>query len=196
MERAYSLLEIRSVNEDQRVIEGIASTPSVDTYDDIVEPKGAQFKLPIPLLWQHNAREPIGHVTKATVTDEGIRIRAEIAKSEEPGNLKDRLDEAWQSIKSGLVRGLSIGFMPIEKAEIEGSWGYRYLKWLWLELSTVTIAANMDATILAVKSSDRNLLGRSLAEPRKSRGPLPPGSRSLESPGASGIVIQKIEPEE
>lgn len=185
MNRAYSLLEIRSVDEDQRIIEGIASTPKTDLMEDIVEPEGAEFKLPLPLLWQHNSREPIGHVTKATVTGAGIRIRAELARIDEPGRLKDRLDEAWHSIRTGLVRGLSIGFKPLETADIAGTWGQRMIRWLWLELSAVTIPANIEATITAVKSFDSASGGRSLATPRAPQGPLPPGARSL-SPGASG----------
>jgi HK97 family phage major capsid protein/HK97 family phage prohead protease len=152
--RAYSVLEIRSVDEDQRVISGIASTPSTDRMGDIVEPKGATFKLPIPLLWQHKSSEPIGHVIEATVTDAGIAIRAQIAKIADAGKLKDRLDEAWQSIKNRLVRGLSIGFNPIEAADIKGTWGQRFTKWEWLELSAVTIPANIDASIQTVKSYD------------------------------------------
>ena len=189
MNRAYSLLEIKSVDEETRTIEGMATTPSTDLYDDIVEPLGAQFKLPLPLLWQHKAGEPIGHVIKAVPTDKGIRVSAQIARSDEPGKLKDRLDEAWQSIKTGLVRGLSIGFKPIEKAEIEGSWGYRYIKWLWLELSAVTIPANIEASISTVKSYDRRgaLGARSLKPPtpqepsggRRIPGLLPKGARSI-----------------
>jgi HK97 family phage major capsid protein/HK97 family phage prohead protease len=152
--RAYSVLQIKSVDEDQRVIEGIASTPSTDRMGDIVEPKGATFSLPIPLLWQHKSSEPIGHVIEAAVTESGIAIRAQIAKIADAGKLKDRLDEAWQSIKNGLVRGLSIGFNPIEAADIKGTWGQRFTKWEWLELSAVTIPANIDASIQTVKSYD------------------------------------------
>lgn len=189
MKRAYSLLEIKAVDEEQRTIEGIASTPKTDLMDDIVEPKGAEFKLPLPLLWQHNAREPIGHVTAAKVSDRGIQIRAQLARIDEPGALKDRLDEAWQSIKSGLVRGLSIGFKSIESADIDGSYGRRFIKWLWLELSAVTIPANIEASIQTVKSCDRGPGGRSLTAPHASRGPLPSGARSLQSPGASGNAL-------
>jgi phage head maturation protease len=94
-----------------------ASSPAsprttADRDGDIVEPKGAEFKLPIPLLWQHDSRQPIGQVFYAKVTSAGIEIKARIAKVAEPGTLKDRLDEAWQSIKAGLVKGLSIGFRP------------------------------------------------------------------------------------
>lgn len=152
--RAYSQLELKSVDDDKRVLTGIASTPTVDRMGDIVEPKGAEFKLPIPFLWQHDSSQPVGHVTKARVTSAGIEVEVQIARIEEPGRLKDRIDEAWQSIKSGLVRGLSIGFSPIESARIEGSYGNRFLKWSWLELSGVTIPANAEASILAIKSAD------------------------------------------
>ena len=184
--RAYSLLEVKSVNEDARVITGIASTPETDRMGDIVEPKGAQFKLPIPLLWQHNSREPIGHVTKARVTDAGIEITAQITKFDEPGKLKDRLDEAWQSIKAGLVRGLSIGFQSIESARIDGTLGYRFIKWLWLELSAVTIPANGEATITAIKSLDAPFLAATGTEDGRSHTPRDRGPvRRLSSRGTS-----------
>src|SRR5678809_932759 len=116
MNRAYAILQIKSIDDETRVITGIASTMSPDRSGDIVEPSGAQFQLPIPLLWQHNSREPIGEVFAATVTPEGIEIQARLATVDDPGKLKDRLDEAWQSIKAKLVRGLSIGFTAIEEA--------------------------------------------------------------------------------
>lgn len=161
LSRAYSLLTIKSVDDDERIITGIATTPEPDRYGDIVESKGAQFKLPIPLLWQHNAREPIGHVFAAKVTNDGIEIKARFVKIDEPGKLKDRIDESWQSVKSGLVSGLSIGFNAIESARIEQTFAYRFVKWLWLELSVVTIPANGDCSITAVKSLDAAYLAES-----------------------------------
>lgn len=157
LKRAYSLLTIKAVDEDSRVITGIATTPEPDRTGDIVEPKGAQFQLPIPLLWQHNSREPIGEVFAARVTADGIEIQARIVTIDEPGSLKDRIDNAWQSLKARLVRGLSIGFKPIEEARINETYSYRYIKWLWLELSAVTIPANADATIQTIKSLDVGL---------------------------------------
>src|SRR5699024_10616712 len=139
MNRAYSQLEIKSVDDDSRTIKGIASTVSPDRMDDVVEPKGAQFKLPVPLLWQHNHDQPIGHVTTAEVNSKRIEITAEFTKVDEPGTLRDRLEEAWQSVKAGLVRGLSIGFKPLEAEPIKESMGMRFKSWEWLELSAVTI---------------------------------------------------------
>lgn len=160
VERAYSVLTVKAVTDsgDAREITGIATTPTPDRCDDIVEPRGAQFKLPIPLLWQHDSRSPIGEVYSARVTDEGIEIKARIASIDEAGTLKDRLDEAWQSIKTGLVRGLSIGFRPIEYDVVDaqdGFWGpLRHKIWEWLELSAVTIPCNSEATIATVKAYD------------------------------------------
>ena len=153
MERAYSLLTIRSADDDARVIEGIASTPTPDRYDDIVEPLGAKYALPMPLLWQHQHGAPVGHVEFAALTEEGIPFKATIAKIDEPGRLKDRLDEAWQSVKARLVRAVSIGFRPLEHAFMENG-GIRYLSWEWIELSLVTIPANADATINTIRSID------------------------------------------
>lgn len=188
MNRAYSLLEIKAVDDDARVITGIATTPSPDRMDDVVEPKGAQFKLPIPFLWQHNHDQPVGQVTKATVTDAGIEVTVELAKVDEPGTLKDRLDEAWQSIKAKLVRGLSIGFSPIESANIDGSWGRRFLKWEWLELSAVTVPANSDASIQTIKSIDR--------EQRAATGTSALPVVRITPAGASATITKSAKPEE
>lgn len=154
MKLAYSLLEVKSIDEDDWTFEGIATTPTPDRVDDVVEPKGAEFTLPVPFLWQHDKRQPIGQVVEATVTDEGIAVKFKLTKPDEVKSekLKDRLQEAYDSIKTGLVRGLSIGFRGIEVADIQGTWGYKFIKWDWYELSAVTIPANQEATITSVKA--------------------------------------------
>ena len=146
MDRAYSTLEIKALDEEAGTITGIASTPSTDRMDDIVLPEGATYKMPLPLLWQHNHGDPIGEVIEATVTSKGIEIVAKVALG-----VTDEIDRYWKLIKSGLVRGLSIGFRGLETEQIEGSWGVRFKKWEWLELSTVTIPANAEASIATVK---------------------------------------------
>ena len=153
MSKAYSTLKVKAVTDDgeTRTITGIASTPKQDRDNDILDMVGAKFALPIPLLWQHNHNQPIGEVTDATVTDEGIEITATIVKIVEEGTLKNRTDEAWQSIKSGLVKCLSIGFRPLEYNYLEDSWGLHIKEWEWYELSAVTVPANPDAVITSVK---------------------------------------------
>ncbi|MBI4291312.1 MAG: phage major capsid protein [Betaproteobacteria bacterium] len=184
MNRAYSLFTVKNIDEDRRIIEGIATTPTTDRMGDVVDPEGAQFALPLPLLWMHNSREPVGHVISAKVSPEGISITAQLAKLADPGKLKDRLDEAWHSLKIGLVRGLSIGFTAIESAQIKDSWSEHFIKWEWLELSCVTIPANAEANIISVKSADQALLAASGERQR-------PVVRLKSSPGASGTISQR-----
>jgi len=193
---AYSTLEIKEMVDEggKRTFKGIATTPTADKVGDIVEPQGAEFKLPIPLCWMHNSSDPVGWVTAAKVTAKGIEIEGEFAKIEEPASLKDRLDIAWAMVKGKLVRGLSIGFKPLEYARIEDSYSYRYMKWLWMELSPVTIPANGDCSITSIKSADqairRTASGASAGLPVvrldpvfKTAPPEVPGSKSRR-PGA------------
>lgn len=148
-QRAYAVLSIKSVDDEQRIIEGIASTPTLDRQGDAVDPKGATFTLPLPLLWQHRADQPIGQVISAIASLDGIAIRAQIAKGVAPF-----IDEAWALIKAGLVRGLSIGAIPTKTEPIKGTFFERWLEWSWLELSAVTLPANADASIQTIKSYD------------------------------------------
>lgn len=169
MNRAYSIFEIKAADDgDKRIFRGIATTPATDRMEDIVESKGAEFKLPLPLLWQHDNHDPIGWVNSAKVTDNGIEIVGEIAEIEEDGPLKERLKTAWQMIKNKLVRGLSIGFNPLEYSEIKGTYGLRFTRWEWLELSAVTIPANQEATITAIKQFS----GQKAASGRKKGAPV------------------------
>lgn len=166
LSRAYSILEIKAVDEssDEVVIEGIASTPSADRYGDIVESMGAEFELPLPLLWQHDHEKPVGWVEFAQPTKNGIPFKARLANVTEAGVLKDRVDEARQSLLLKLVKGVSIGFRPLEWEPIKNSNGIRFKRWDWMELSLVTIPANEDATISVVKKYDeeaRNALVKS-----------------------------------
>lgn len=153
LQRAYSTLEIKSVDAEQRIIEGIASTPEPDRQGDVMESEGAKFRLPISLLWQHNAEKPIGNVISAEVTKSGIKVKAQLAQS----GVLPFIDEAWALIKAGLVRGLSIGWTPLAAPTVTKSGDRRYSSWEWLELSAVTIPANQSATIALVKSIDQGL---------------------------------------
>jgi len=167
MNRAYAVLAVRAIDDEQRTIEGIATTPSTDRMGDIVEPMGATFALPMPLLWQHNHEAPVGMVEFAKPTKAGIPFKATLARVLEPGTLKDRVDEAWQSVKAGLIRAVSIGFRPIDYETMKDG-GLRFKVWEWLELSLVTIPANADATITTIRSVDRPL-GRRLDPPEHPR---------------------------
>jgi len=157
MNRAYSLLTVKAVDDDARVIEGIATTPTPDRIGDIVEPLGVKFTNPLPLLHQHQSSAPVGTVRFQKPTADGIRFSAKLPHIAEPGPLKDRVDTAWGEVKAGLVGGVSIGFRPIEQSFMDDG-GIRFIASEVLELSLVTIPANAEATIQTIKSIDGDLL--------------------------------------
>lgn len=146
------------MDEDKRIITGIASTPSPDRYGDVIDPDGAKFKAESPFLWQHDSIQPIGNCSAKKVK-EGIEIIAQLVKPtpDMPSQLSARLDEAWHSIKNQLVRGLSIGFKPIKYAHLDTG-GINFIEWELLEVSAVTIPANADCSIQTIKSFDREIL--------------------------------------
>jgi hypothetical protein len=153
MDRAYSTIQIKRVSEDERVIEGIATTPSVDRQGDIVEPLGGKFKTPLPLLLDHDSRAAVGHVEFARATSKGIEFRARIAKIAEPGAAKDLVDSTWQLVKAQLRAAVSIGFRSLpDGVEIMANGGLRFKAWEWLELSLVSVPANADALVFSAKS--------------------------------------------
>jgi HK97 family phage prohead protease len=150
--RAYSTFHVKRIDNDSRVIEGMATTPTPDRMGDIIEPLGAIFRNPLPFLWQHHPDKPVGEAKFAKPTKDGIAFKARIVSTDAPGALKERLDEAWQSVKLGLVSAVSIGFRSLERSFMADG-GIHFLKTEILELSLVTIPANADATITAVKSA-------------------------------------------
>jgi Predicted phage phi-C31 gp36 major capsid-like protein len=190
--RAYSSLTIKAVDEEKRIIRGIATTPAPDRVGDIVEPLGVKFTNPMPFLWQHDHRQPIGTVKFDTPTKDGITFEAEIPTIAEPGKLKDRIDEAWQSIKIGLVRAVSIGFRAIEYSFLDDG-GIRFVESEVYELSAVTIPAQPDAVMTSIKNMDEK--GLALVKKFDTNAPAATGTivRPADtSPGATGKRMHSV----
>lgn len=190
MNRAYSVLHVKAADDERREITGVATSPTPDRMGDVIEPLGVKFKNPLPLLLHHDRQKPIGTVKLQKPTDDGVDFVATIAKIDSPGALKDRTDEAWDSVKSGLIRGASIGFRPYDEESVEllRTGGVRFKKTEVLELSLVTIPANIDATILSIKSIDAmDLTTEAAAEAAKKAGEIiDQAATGRNQPGASG----------
>ena len=152
LDRAYALLTIKALDGERRTISGLASTPTPDRGGDIIEPLGATFCNPLPLLLHHDRERPVGRVTlKATA--QGIEFDAFLPEIADAGAVRDRVNEAWHSIKAGLITGVSIGFRPLAHGIKElASGGLHFLKTEICELSLVTVPANVETTIQTIKS--------------------------------------------
>jgi HK97 family phage major capsid protein/HK97 family phage prohead protease len=174
-------LIVKSHDAAARTFSGVASTPELDRQGHVLDPFGALFRNPIPLLLHHDTEKPIGTVRLFGPTAAGIAFEATLPTIDEAGELRDRITLAWQSIKAGILSGVSIGFRLIGDAceRIPGG-GLKLLKTEILELSLVTIPANASASILCVKSLSA------------ATGQAPGVTGSAIQPGARAPVMETI----
>jgi HK97 family phage prohead protease len=157
LRRAYSIIEVKNVDEKQRTFTGIATTPALDRMNDSVNSLGAKFAKEIPLLHAHKSDQPIGTVRLGKPTKAGIPFEASIPIIHEPPTLKERVDVAFGEVRHGLVRAVSIGFRPLSNPTFNEKGGYDFDEVEIMELSTVAIPAHQEALIHTIKSIDREL---------------------------------------
>lgn len=158
---------IKAAKDDEGVYEFVASTNRVDRQGDIVEQNFdfKQFKQNPVLLWGHDySAPPIGKVVKVWTqkrekangtADKETRARVKFVDAEIypfAGMVKSMIDD-------GFLSAVSIGFRPLERAQVSdeereklgmGPWGERFTKSEWLELSVVPVPANSDAVLAGV----------------------------------------------
>ena len=193
MNRAYSILQAKAVQDgDERVIRGIATTPTPDRVGDVVEPLGVKFNNPMPLLHQHDHERPVGTVTFDKPTAKGITFEARLPILDEPSPLKERVDTAWAEVKAGLVRAVSIGFRALDGGyEVMKTGGLRFTKTEVMELSLVTIPAQADAVIQTVKSIDRSIRAAVSEDPAHAGAEKSAISTArADRPGVSGTPVK------
>ena len=141
-------MEVKGISEDGS-FEGLLSVYNVvDLGKELVEP-GAFTKTiqehgnEIPLLWQHRQDMPVGKLTLSDGPD-ALQVKGQLLMD------LPEAQKAYLLIKSGIVRGLSIGFKAVKEAYVSG---VRTLKELRLfEGSIVTIPECEQALILSVKA--------------------------------------------
>lgn len=156
-------LKIRAVDASDSskiVIEGIASTPDVDSYDSVIEPTAyaesmrAYFsKNPVVLL-QHKMDKPIGKVVEYGITDK-LSVRAEITEN---------LDGVFSAITNGVLRGFSLGFNPVSYDFVmrDGKEVVVFTRIDIKEISVVSIPAN-ENTLFSLQRS-MQLIGNEIRE--------------------------------
>lgn len=102
----------------------ICATDELARDGHILEPGGislTNFKQNPIVLWQHIPEEPLGVCTAIAVEGRALAARVEFA----PVGASIRADEICALVKAGVVRGVSIGFDPIEAVPLDSAKGSR-----------------------------------------------------------------------
>lgn len=192
IQRAYMRIEIKEFDDKTRRFKGIATTSTPDRMEDVVDADGAEFKLPIAFLHQHDSSRPVGNIDKAKKVGKEWQVEGYVDNpgSDAPETIRERMGTAWYELSHGLVRGLSIGFNPKEYSFIKETGGIHFTRWEWLELSMVTIPANAEAVITSIKSIARSQLA---APGRKTASGAPPaGASASTTPPKKGSTMKTL----
>jgi len=145
--------ELKALDDESGVFEGYASVfNNVDKGGDVVEPGAFKRTLDhskgaIPILWFHDAMQPVGIGLEATEDDRGLLVKGQL----DLGTQKGR--EVYSGLKMGYIKAMSIGYTAIVK---EMKDGIRHLMEVALpeySLLTKGFAMNPDADVTAVKSA-------------------------------------------
>lgn len=152
----FGIFRIKAVDEEKRIIRGIASTPTLDRQGDIVEPLGMSYQTMPKLMLYHNHTLPVGSVVKLTPTKRGVEFEAHIPTVTEEGTVKARVDEAFHSLKYNLISAVSVGFRVLEH-EVLKTGGWLIKSWELLEISLVPVPAQSEAVITGIKSLDAEI---------------------------------------
>jgi HK97 family phage prohead protease len=157
-------LEIKTLDETG-TFEGLAAVVgNVDHGGDKIEPgaftKTVQERPKVPILWQHDSKQPIGVGELGVNADGNLAVKGKLTMAVQ------RAQEAHALMSDGALGGLSIGYAAVKKT-YKG--GVRLLKELAIhEFSPVTFPMNELATIGGVKGFIDSLAG-STATPAEIR---------------------------
>lgn len=146
MDRLF--LETKVAADDAGLVTGIAwKFGQPDRIGDEIEPgafKGA--RLPLPMLFGHDVNDPVGTWDVADEKADGLHLAGRLLIEDVA-----RAREVRALVRSGAVRGISIGFMT-KKAV--GRPGGRTIKSLeLLEASLVTLPMHPGARVTSAKSA-------------------------------------------
>jgi HK97 family phage prohead protease len=132
--------------------ECILSNARPDRYGDILEVQPDSwllddyYKNNIVLL-NHDGALPVGTMRNVRVENGALRGRLHLA----PKGTSARLDEVRKLVDVGILKALSVGFMPVASSPIPKSGGTRFTKMSLCEVSLVSVPANADC-LLACKA--------------------------------------------
>jgi HK97 family phage prohead protease len=145
-------IECKYAVTDAGEIEALAwDFNSPDRIGDMIEPKAiGSINLPLPMLFGHHQNDPVGTWNDAAVTTEGLKLKGRLLVDD-----VERAREVRALVKSGAVRGVSIGFITRKASPRKGGRTIHQLE--LLEASLVAIPMHPGARITSAKSAVKAL---------------------------------------
>ena len=129
----------------------------IDRSDEAVSPLGVDtknFKLNPILLFNHDFSQPIGKIIDIIVSEEGIKITAEVHKTSNP--------TVYENVKNGILKAFSIGFIAKNAKYLYEIDLYMFTETELYEISLVAVPDNPLSLIESYSTScGCSILGKS-----------------------------------
>jgi HK97 family phage prohead protease len=129
----------------------------IDRSDEAVSPLGIDtknFELNPILLFNHDFNQPIGKIIDIIVSEEGIKITAEVHKTSNP--------TVYENVKNGILKAFSIGFIAKNAKYIHDTDLYIFTETELYEISLVAVPDNPLSLIESYSTScGCSILGKS-----------------------------------
>ena len=167
--RSFISKQPDELQEGERADISIITSNSIDRDNEVVLANGAdlkQFQENPVITWGHDYnKEPIGRamwVKFDPTRKKATHIKAKIEYA--PEGASELADMAWRLVKSGFLRGKSIGFLPMEiseptQKEIDHQPSLQSVrnvirKWSLFEIAVATVPANQDSLVESVAKGE------------------------------------------
>jgi HK97 family phage prohead protease len=130
-----------------RQVRVVASDPSVDRDGDVLLSQGCDLSAfaanPVVQVNHDRFAPPVG-TAKAEIANGRVEALIEFA----PAGVSARADECCGLAKSGVLRGVSVGFIGVDAKPRDDGRGLLFSKWQLVEISLVNVAANVNARVI------------------------------------------------
>jgi len=147
---------ITKVDDEKRMVYGIANSDTLDCQDEIVEWEATKQAIPEFCKWR-NLREMHGDTAAGTVPE--LEVDDVSKKLNIGAKVVD--DNAWKKVKEGVYKGFSIGGKALERIkQFDTALGKnisRVKKYVLNEISLVDRPANPDCVFTMMKRADSDI---------------------------------------
>lgn len=166
-----SVIGVKSLSSSMTLKEGLVdatiSSDAVDSQQEVLLPKGMianDFLSHGTVFWNHDYSTPIGKPLSLKATSDGKSVRSTFKFADRPddatGDMWDHLDWVKSMVAQSVIKGISVGFISLErrlptKADSKNFGKDVQLihsKWKLLEYSVTPIPVNTTALINYAKS--------------------------------------------
>lgn len=159
IERKAMPARIRALGDDE--VEVVLSTDVRALDGHILEPEGCVLDSyrdnPI-VLREHDPNKVVGNAEDMKATKEGVTQKVRFA----PKGISAVADETRGLVKAGVIRTMSVNFIPLEGAPIDkakgAKGGMRFTKWRLLESSFVAVPADPTALVTARAKQENDFM--------------------------------------